>query len=71
MQAASESLKGMETTSSSHTNRIVGERYQTVARKWINSLDSHKAYQLRRILGMRKAIKDASKNDASGIRACK
>jgi hypothetical protein len=59
VQAASESSKG--TTSLSHINRVVRERCQTVIQKRINdSLDNHKAYQLRRSLVMRKAIKDAS-----------
>jgi hypothetical protein len=63
VQAPSESLKGVwSTTSLSHTNRVVREICQTVTRKWINeNLDGHKAYQLRRSLGMRKAIKDTSK----------
>jgi hypothetical protein len=67
VQAASESLKDVwSTTSLSHINRVVRERCQTATRKWINDiLDGHKAYQLHRGLGMRKAIKDASKNDAS------
>jgi hypothetical protein len=54
-------LRVWSTTSLPHINRVVREICQTVTQKWINdSFDGHKAYQLRRSLGMRKAIKDAS-----------